>query len=274
MVHHREVLRPVFAAVICAFAASGAGAEGRERYSILNPTPRDEMREMSTDRPDMTESPYTVDAGHMQLELSFIDYIRESGNERYSWSPLNFKVGLTDSTDLQLVFDPYTDDHLPGRAARGAGDSQIRLKHNWWGNNEGSTAFAMMPFIQLPTGRGDLSSRRVEGGLILPLALSITEETGAGIMGEIDIVNDESGEYSAEFFHTATVGSPLTDALGMYLEFAGLSAGGSGGIYEAVLGGGMTYALSPDTQLDGGVNAGLNDAADDLNLFIGISVRS
>jgi hypothetical protein len=30
------------------------------------------MREMSTDRPDQTESAYTVDAGHFQVEMDLV----------------------------------------------------------------------------------------------------------------------------------------------------------------------------------------------------------
>jgi hypothetical protein len=37
-------------------------------YHLFRPTPRELMRELSTDRPDQTESAYTVDAGHVQLE--------------------------------------------------------------------------------------------------------------------------------------------------------------------------------------------------------------
>src|SRR5688572_5942243 len=41
----------------------------KSHYHLFNPTPRAQMREMSTDRPDQTESPYTVDAGHVQVEM-------------------------------------------------------------------------------------------------------------------------------------------------------------------------------------------------------------
>jgi hypothetical protein len=32
------------------------------------------LREMSTDRPDKTESPYTVDAGHFQFEADLVSF--------------------------------------------------------------------------------------------------------------------------------------------------------------------------------------------------------
>jgi len=43
-------------------------APDKSSFHFFNPTPRSLMRELSTDRPDKTESAYTVDAGHFQIE--------------------------------------------------------------------------------------------------------------------------------------------------------------------------------------------------------------
>ena len=55
---------------------SGAAARGAE------------LRELSTDRPDTTESPFTVDRGHVQIELSFAEWTRDKEHleEATSWS--------------------------------------------------------------------------------------------------------------------------------------------------------------------------------------------
>jgi len=37
-------------------------------YSLFDPTPDNQMRSFSTDRPPKANSPYTVDAGHFQYE--------------------------------------------------------------------------------------------------------------------------------------------------------------------------------------------------------------
>src|SRR5687767_4843881 len=51
------------------------------QYHLFRPTPRHLMRDLATDRPDVTESPYTVDAGHFQAELSFIEYVSDDGGD-------------------------------------------------------------------------------------------------------------------------------------------------------------------------------------------------
>src|SRR5262245_7783646 len=46
-------------------------------YTFFKPTPNWAMREMSLDGPGATESPFTVDAGHFQIEMSLFDYTSE-----------------------------------------------------------------------------------------------------------------------------------------------------------------------------------------------------
>ena len=60
------------------------------------------MREMSPDRPDKTDCPFTVDAGHFQLEMDFANFTYDAPNsehgnvksEDYQIAPMNLKVGV------------------------------------------------------------------------------------------------------------------------------------------------------------------------------------
>ena len=42
-------------------------------YNLFHPVPKNEMKEMATDRPDVTESAYTVAPGHFQIESDLIN---------------------------------------------------------------------------------------------------------------------------------------------------------------------------------------------------------
>ena len=68
--------RPLFALILGATVGHALADDppDKAKYHLLNPTPREQMREMSTDRPDKTESPYTVDAGHFQIESDLFAY--------------------------------------------------------------------------------------------------------------------------------------------------------------------------------------------------------
>jgi hypothetical protein len=55
--------------VVVLSSAAASEPVDKSGYHLFHPTPRDLMRPLSTDRPDQTESPYTVDAGHFQIEM-------------------------------------------------------------------------------------------------------------------------------------------------------------------------------------------------------------
>ena len=74
----KPVSKFVAAFVLAASFGSASHAADKSRYSLLNPTPDALLRDMSTDRPDKTESPYTVDAGRFQIETDLVAYTHDS----------------------------------------------------------------------------------------------------------------------------------------------------------------------------------------------------
>lgn len=248
---------------------------GPSGFTLLNPTPRELRRPMSTDRPDTTESPYTVDAGAVQLEMSIVEYTRDGDTRSLAAAPLNLKIGLLNGADLQLVFDPYLhEDPAEGSIAEGAGDLQLRLKLNLWGQDGGDTALAFMPFLTLPTADDDLGAGEVEGGLIVPLAIALPDDWSLGLMAEIDILHDGDDDgYDLALLHTATVARPIAGPLGAFVEYAGIVSGDAGREYTAFFNTGLTYAISGDLQLDGGLNLGLAGGAPEATIFAGFSIR-
>src|SRR5215471_15662520 len=90
-------------------------AADKHAFNFFNPTPTNLLRELTVDGPGATESPYTVDAGHFQIELTLVNYTYESDTfdqdhfrfEEYDVAPINLKVGLFNSMDLQLLLEPY-----------------------------------------------------------------------------------------------------------------------------------------------------------------------
>ncbi len=74
---------------------------------------------MSTDRPDKTESPYTVDAGRLQIETDLVAYTHDSRDgittRTLDVAPFNLKAGLTNDTDLQLVYGTFSRISTSGR---------------------------------------------------------------------------------------------------------------------------------------------------------------
>ncbi len=262
------------------------GANDKSSFNLLNPTPKDMMREMSTDRPDKTESAYTVDAGHVQMEMSFFDYTYDHNNpseplvrvDTWNIPPTNFKLGLLNNTDLQVVLNPYihekTRDDGEVEKKSGFGDIETRLKVNLWGNDGGKTALAVMPFIKIPTNTDNLGNDDTEGGIIIPLAIKLPAEWSMGVMAEVDInKNSEDDNYHEEYIQSITFGHSIIGELSGYMEFFSNVSTEDGAKWVATVDAGLTYGLTKDIQLDMGVNVGVTEAADDLNPFCGISMR-
>ena len=252
-------------------------------YTLFHPTPRAQMRELSTDRPDQTESSYTVDAGHVQVEMDLVKYTydRTAGVRAASQAlaPFNLKLGLWNNVDLQFVGEPYVREELdsashPALKAAGAGDLQTRLKLNLWGNDGGKTAFAVMPFVTWPTASRDLGNGEMEGGIILPLSISLGERFGLGLMTEVDFRRDAvGGGYHTDFVNSITLSCDLTDRLGGYVEFFSVVSEEPGSAWQGQFDVGATFGLTADVQLDAGVNIGVTDSAPDWQPFVGVTLR-
>ncbi|HEV2096546.1 MAG TPA: transporter [Chthoniobacterales bacterium] len=137
----------------------------------------------------------------------------------------------------------------------------------WWG-------FGVMPFVKIPTNQHGLGNRAVEGGIIFPLALKLPREFDLGAMTEVDYLrNDESAGYHEEFINSITVSHSIAGRLSGYVEFfSEVSAAGDAdwiGTFDF----GFTCGVTPNLQLDAGLNVGVTRSADDLNPFVGLSVR-
>jgi hypothetical protein len=268
----------------CLARLSAAEAD-KSAYSLFNRTPEAQLRELTTDRPDLTESPYTVDAGWWQLEADIVAYTSDhdkSGGadvkaSALSFANINLKVGLTNRIDLQTVLEPYTrvkaHDRITNiRESRsGFGDITSRLKINFWGNDGGKTAFALMPFVKWPTNQHGLGNKSIEGGLIAPLALELPGGWDCGLMTEVDFVrNDADTGYAADWVNTITFGHDLTEKVGCYVELATtLTRGADLASFDC----GLTYGATKHLQFDLGANVGLTRAAEDLTVFAGVSIR-
>jgi hypothetical protein len=246
----------------------------KSRYSLLNPTPRDLWRPLSPDRPGFTEHPYTVDAGAVQVELSFFEFVRNGDAETWTVAPTNLRLGVLNNMDLQFKFTPYVMSDDGSQRREGVGDVELRMKLNIWGNDEGRSAIAFLPFVTLPTGADGIGVDEVEGGFSFPFATALTERIELGVMGQMDFVyNDMRSRYDTEFTGSGVVSFDITGALGVYVEGVGTVSTDDRKDFRGIFSTGATFGLTDNLVLDVGLNVGLSGDADDLKIVTGLTAR-
>ena len=87
-------------------AATPAPAPDKSEYSLLNPTPDDQMRAFTPERPTLALVPFTVDAGHFQYESDLFNYTHtnylRTGTISYLTADPTVKLGLTNWIDFEV----------------------------------------------------------------------------------------------------------------------------------------------------------------------------
>ena len=259
----------------------------KSAYTIFNPTPDTQTREMATDRPDATEGAGTVDAGHVQIETDIYnvthDQVKSSQIKTTSTmiASSNIRIGLTNSTEINLIFNPHVAVKIEGagtesKTISGMGDSRIRYKINFMGNDGGPISIGLIPFVKIPTAKKNLGNDEYEGGVILPIGLDLPNEWSVGYMIAYSYLKNDSAKnrlYHTNIVNSITASHPITNDLGGYAELYSESSNEEGAEWVATVNLGLTYMVGKNIQFDLGTNIGATRAADDMNPFVGISAR-
>lgn len=262
-----------------AVAAEAAGVDKRG-YSWAQPVPEAALREMSTDRPDATESPFTIDPGHVQIEMDFANHARDDqgGGRVTEWeaAPFNLRFGVTANFEAGIFVTPFRREvETPaGGGARvkrsGFGDMMLRAKWNFSGNDGGDTAWGLIADVKLPTADNGMSNGKVEGALTLPVAFTLGGGWEGAAMTSVEAVYTDAGSHRAVWSNTITAGRDITENVGGFVELTSSAGDGS---HVATFNCGLTRRFGPHVQFDAGVNLGLSSAATDVAVFSGVSRR-
>jgi hypothetical protein len=221
-------------------------------------------------RPGATESPIAVAPGRWQVESELASFARndDADADALSLFETTFRYGLARSWDAELIVSPYNRVDGPGGDDSGFGDVTLRLRKTFKGL-EGGPAYGVIAYLTLPTGEEGFGANEVEGGVIaagtqdLDAGFDLTWTAGIGAASNGD-------DYDALTFGGVAIGYGLTDNAGIYAE---LFAEHVDETTSASLNFGATYAIGAETQIDAGVDFGLNDDTDDARVFIGWARR-
>jgi hypothetical protein len=235
----------------------------------------DMPKPICADRPGKGTSPCTVDRGRWQVETDLVDYTRDHGADTTLIAGANLKYGLTDRLDVELNVTPLQTQSQPGQGRQqGFGDLIGRAKIAL---AAGDNAISLLPWVKLPTAGGGLGNGAVEGGVTLPVSLSLPWGLSLGLTPEIDALKDGGdGRRHVAFALAAGLSRPLTRTFTGTIEVWGQDEEDpSGAVRQASfdLGLGWIPLTNQNLQLDGGVNLGLNRQTPGEQIYVGISKR-
>jgi Putative MetA-pathway of phenol degradation len=245
----------------------------KSRYNPFNPTPAYEMREFLPDRPYVTDSPYTVDAGHCLLEMGLFEYTRDRwGNrlDQFAFGDTNIRLGVTNYADVELMFTAYTYKNTGGQLKQsGFSDTTLASKINILGDDSGPVAIAFFPGVTFPSGSAGIGGGGFAGDgavlaeFALPAGFNLRTESG------IQTQHQSSGGSLFEYFSRASLGHAITKTLTTYIEFT-TEIPTTDGSWHGTFDTGLIYQPpNQNWQLDAGVNIGVTKAAPGLFPFVG-----
>jgi hypothetical protein len=273
-------------------AGDGDNNVDKSQYTLFNPVPADALRGMDTDRPNITNTPHTIDAGHVQVETGFYDDTHfhnrtQGGNsvaDTLTFGAINTRLGLTNNFEINAAISSYTraknTDYVASQTTRadGFGDTVIGGKLNLWGN-EGSddawaSGFALQPQIKLPTAQSGLGNNHVEWSLDAPLLVNLVGGFHLGIETSASQErNSANTGYVAGWQNSVSVDRVILGAVDVYLEYAMHATTESHVQPQQSIDVGFTYPVTDNIEIDTGVFIGVNRATPAIEWTSGASFR-
>lgn len=235
------------------------------------------------DRPSKSTGPCTVPVGKWQIETGLVDWSRDSsGGERTDttvWGNTAIKYGISGNADLELWLTPLETLSVHGNGVHehhsSFGDTLLRVKYELT-PDDGPVQVALDPFVKLPTANHQLGNGKVEGGLLVPVQISLNKKGLAlSLDPELDLLaNEDGGGYHVAMSQVLNLGTPIDDKFNVSAELWGQwdwDPAGTVTQYSADVA--FAYLPNKNLQLDTGANFGLNRNTPGLELYVGVSTR-
>ena len=265
-------------------ATANKAKPDKNQYWLLNPVPPDQMRSFSTDRPTKSNVPYTVDAGHFQYETDLVNFTHPVTGSTHIDALLvpnpTFKVGVTNNADFEVNL-PFAGVHTFDTATGGSstlwgiGDTFVRSKINLWGNDGGSTAAAVIPYVKAPSAPIEIGNGAVEGGLIGPVAFNLPNNFALLLVPEIDVLKDsaDNGRH-ANYVFDVNLSREVIKNVTAYVElWSDYNADPTAKATLMSFDTAVAWVFLPNVQIDFGANFGLTNGTPVVQVYAGLSQR-
>src|ERR1700681_190332 len=228
------------------------------------PTTKDEI---STDRPDVTNSSLVVPAGSLQIENGINSSARDGGRF-VDGTNTRLRAGIANCLEVLVDVPTYFANV---RGPEGSGFSDVAPALKWQispipGKVDLSAVFG----VALPTGSAGIAGRGAQPYLQFPWSWELQGGWGlSGMFTEFIRPSDPTSKLITET--TFVIERKMTERASLFVEYVGDYP--QNGSPAQLLNSGGLYRLSPNQQVDFHIALGLNHNAPRYIVGIGYSVR-
>ena len=228
------------------------------------PTTKDEI---STDRPDVTNSSLVVPAGSLQIENGINSNARDGGRF-VDGTNTRLRAGIANCLEVLVDVPTYFANV---RGPEGSGFSDVAPALKWQispipGKVDLSAVFG----VALPTGSAGIAGRGAQPYVQFPWSWELRSGWGlSGMFTEFIRSSEPTSKLITEA--TFVIEKKVTERASLFVEYVGdYPANGSP---AQLLNSGGVYRLTPTQQVDFHVAVGLNHNAPSYIVGVGYSVR-
>lgn len=241
-------------------------------------------RDYCPDRPGIGNPTCTMEVGATSVEVGLADWSRDSMGAADRTTDLSLgdilvRRGVADRGEVQLGWTSFgrhfERDSVGTRSQSGIGDIFVAFRRNMMNPDGSGTSLAVMVQGTIPTGGAAIGAGDWSAGLEVPMSFELNDHLSFALMPSVEAAVDEdrSGRHLA-YANVIGLTDNMSDHLSATLEYQVERDRDPSG-HQTFHVAGLSMGLQPDDdlQFDIGVNAGLNHAATDVEIYAGISRR-
>ena len=200
--------------------------------------------QITTDRPDQTESSLVLSLGHVQIETGIaIEDSRSNINTL-------FRIGIIDGIEMRLNSNYLINDDISNLKKSSFSDFEIGAKFKILDEDNNRIKIGFLTHLSVPTAPEIFSYN--EYGLLSRLLVShdIKNDSQIGY----NIGYNKYNNYDGQFIYTLVYGKSL-GSFGVFFEIFGEESSNNSNLnFDS----GITYLVDNDKQLDLSIGRGLN----------------
>jgi hypothetical protein len=232
---------------------------------------QDNTPEISTDRPDQSNTPLLVPKGAVQIETGFMKETQLQQGERitnYAFNTTQIKVGVNENFEFRVNAGYYGTRRFAEDTEQGFGPMSVGLKIKLADERGAWPQAAVITHLNFKTGVSAFNAAHPTGDLTLAFAHDLSEQISLCYNGGVKWNGDTA---EATLLLSGSIGYSISPTIGFFAETYCSFPENELGSCSAD--GGVTVKITPVIQFDSSAGLSLKHGIDNSFFSSGLSIR-